>query len=568
MLEKNTKQINQAIANMFAWCTIAVAFLVICSCFGIFEFGRTYTGIILGAGLVLTVSPKLLLPVLPDHIMKYYMLIGLAIFIGALGTNQHIGIYISYALVPIFSCLYFDPKLVVRSSVLSYVIMGISVYINSATKYEVVDFGMPRMKIFIAYMLGFTVEYVIVVMVLRYLVMRAKKLMEKQHSAEEENRMKTRFLSSMSHEIRTPMNAIIGMTDVALRQNPDQNTTKCLKVIQSSSTGLLEIINDILDLSKIEAGKLTIICDTYDVGQMIQDVEAIVDARNTNEQVVIDYHVPTEYPPYLYGDVVRIKQVMINYASNAIKYTEQGRIDITFSFAEQADGGFCFTYSVQDTGQGIREQDMGRLFEMYSQIDLERNHYKEGTGIGLAICKNIMEQMDGTIFVESTYGRGSTFSFAVNQRAAAKPEGKKVTYRDTFSYYTRDTRVLLVDDNAMNREVFKAILEPLQLQFEEAENGKKALEMIAQHSYDLVFMDSHMPVMDGEEATKAIRALKDENKRRIPIIAITADAVSGVREHLLSIGMDDYIEKPIDPKVMSQKIYSYLPKEKVIERNA
>ncbi len=566
MFEKNTKEVNHIIARMFAACTVAVLALVVCSYLGVFEFGEGYTLIVLIAGLVVTISPSILIRFCSDAFMKYYMLIILAIFIGVLGTNNRIGIYMTYALVPVFSCLYFDLKFTVQMGVFSYLVMAAALYVNSATKYEVVYEGRARMTIFIAYLLGFTVEFIIINVMLILIVKRARRMMEERNSAEAENRMKSKFLSSMSHEIRTPMNAIIGMADVALRDEMSDEVRKCVTIIKSSSTGLLEIINDILDLSKIEAGKLNIIVDNYTTKSLVDDMRSIIDARNIDGKVPIYYHIQEDMPPVLEGDVVRIRQVMLNFASNAIKYTDTGRIDVTVGCETLGDGRGNLTYAVQDTGQGIQQEDMDRLFEMYSQFNVEENHGKEGTGIGLAISKYFIDEMGGTVDAQSEWGSGSRFAFALPQKVVTDVGiTDKLTSGKTEScmFRTHDARILLVDDNELNREVVKAILEPMELVIDEAANGLEAVNMVKLTSYDMIFMDSHMPVMNGETATRSIREMKDCVNQNTPIIAITADAIAGVREHLMSVGMNDYIVKPIDVELMCGIIRKYLPEEKV-----
>lgn len=568
MFEKNTKQVNRIIANIFLVSSAVILFLVVCSSTGVFEFGRDYTTALLIAGLVITVSPSLLIRYLPDHVMKYYMLIVLALFIGGLGTNNHIGIYISYALVPVFSCLYFEPKLVAEASVFSYLVMAVSVYINSAGKYEVVYQGRPRMQMYIAYMLGFTVEYLVICPILYTLVRRAKMLMEERYSAEEENRMKSDFLSSMSHEIRTPMNAIIGMSDVALRSEMSDDLRRCVTVIKSASTGLLEIVNDILDLSKIEAGKFSIIEDVYTTESLVEDAVAVINARNIDQRVPVYFHIQEDMPPTLKGDAVRIKQVMLNYASNAIKYTERGRIDITIRCEEKTDDMALLKYEVEDTGQGIREKDLDKLFEMYTQLNMEKNHGKEGSGIGLAISKYFVDQMGGTVGVHSKYGEGSRFYFTVPQKIPNQADAQRATagQRDECpAFHTANARILLADDNALNREVVKAMLEPLGAVVDEAGNGEEAVYKAERIAFDLIFMDSHMPVMNGEEATRAIRRHSETVNPDVKIVALTADVVAGVRERLLDSGMDDYLSKPIQIPELYRIVRKYLPQEKIIE---
>lgn len=569
MFKKNTKQVNQMIARMYALGMGVIFILVICSAIGIFEFGKTYTGIILIAGLLISTSPSILICHTSDCFMKHYMLIMAAVFIGVLGTNNHIGVYITYALIPIASCLYFDPGFVIRMSIFSYIVMLVSVYVGSAQQYEVVYLGRPRMQIFFAYALGFTIEFVVVCAVLYEIVKRAKKMMEERYSAEEQNHMKSQFLSNMSHEIRTPMNAIIGLSEVALQKEMPEEVRKDIRIIHSSSKGLLEIINDILDISKIEAGKLSIITEKYTTKSLVEDMMAVINARNIEGRLPIYYHVQDDIPEVMEGDVVRIKQVMLNYASNAIKYTDSGQIDIYLRCEKRDDTHVDLIYEVKDTGQGIRKEDMEKLFTMYTQLNKEQNYGKEGTGIGLALSKSIVERMGGSVKVESEYGKGSTFSFQVPQKATEAVDGEKEEQpkeeENTApeSLKVKDARILLVDDNEINREVVKAMLESLEIDIDEAEDGKEAVEKAGEKVYDLIFMDSHMPVMNGEEATKAIRTSEEGKNQNTPIIAITADAIAGVRERMLSAGMNDYIVKPIEMQVLMDRLKKYLPEEKI-----
>lgn len=563
MLKENTRQINQMIAKIFAACTIVILLMTVCSYAGFFEFGRNYTIIVFGVGMIVAISPSILISFLPDHIMKYYMLMIAAIFIGILGTNVEIGIYITYILVPIFSCLYFDPEFTRKISLFSYVIMIISLYVESSRMYEVAYQGRPRGHIFLAYSVGFTLEYAVTTMVLYFIVKRARLMMEQRYSAQQANKMKSDFLSNMSHEIRTPMNAIIGMTDVALRNNDmSDQLRRDINIIKSSSTGLLEIINDILDFSKIEAGKMKIIQEDYETKTLIEDMTALVNARNIDQHVPIYYHIKDNLPKVLHGDMGRIKQVMFNYASNAIKYTEEGRIDIFVEVSQEKNGKIDLIYKVKDTGSGIKAEDFDKLFVKYSQLDIEKNHNKEGTGIGLALCKYFVDQMGGSVSVESEYGKGSTFSFCIPQKVvkiSAISEDEQEKESETYLFRTKGAKILLVDDNEINREVLKALVEPLNLQIDEAEDGLKAVKMAANKKYDLILMDSHMPKMDGKTATQKIRAMEDGMNQEAPIIAITADGIVGVKEQLLESGMNDYVMKPIDARILCQRIKKYLP---------
>lgn len=913
MLENNTKQVNRIVAKTLALCTIPVLALLVCYLLGIFGFDRWVTITILVLGLMITISPSILIHFCPDNFMKYYMLIILSLFIGILGTNNSIGIYITFILVPLVSCMYFQPKFTARVLVFSYIIMVVAVFFNSYGKLEVRFKGWTHMEAFRAYLIGFTIEYVIVGFFLYALVKRAKKFMDEQYEAmvklnaekiryrllvngsrdiiaeynieedvysanrsvfsketdkketvvidhfkeyiaktnksiaflldmilecvasedavykeydfsyvkngvsiplwyqieglplrddngkiisviarlhnitpvrtaqeqfrkrrisdmyissldndkrsvyemalnesqnfteadfarfsdgnafmaemlnmlkyakdlndvlndvlarmgdffevdriciiesvraegvnklnyqwnrnpdkkldnffssvsendikivadyydkygyieanvnqeatdnfnsldsrvmrdemlgceisipvlkdgeytgailfdkydttpysmvdklllseavsaisayvirlraDEANNAKSLFLSNMSHEIRTPMNAILGMADVALRKDMSSDLRRCISIIKSSSTGLLGIINDILDFSKIEAGKIDLVIDTYSTVSMINDVKTIIEARNVKKRLPLYFHVDEDIPVRLEGDMVRIKQVMVNFATNAVKYTDKGQVDIYIGCSSISQGNIMFTFSVKDTGQGIRQEDMGKLFCEYGQVDAKKNHYKEGTGLGLAISKRLMDLMDGKITVDSTYGVGSTFSFTVPQRVIdSNPIGNfddveytAVTDEKEFLFETVDTNVLLVDDSEINREVAKALLEPLHLNIDEADNGLTAVNMVKDKAYDLILMDSLMPVMGGEEATSIIRGMDGCINQNTPIIAMTADAMTGVKEKLLASGMNEFISKPVVLSKACAKIKKYLPEEKI-----
>ena len=301
-------------------------------------------------------------------------------------------------------------------------------------------------------------------------------------------------------------------------------------------------MNDILDLSKIEAGKFSIIEDVYTTESLVEDAVAVINARNIDQRVPVYFHIQEDMPPTLKGDAVRIKQVMLNYASNAIKYTERGRIDITIRCEEKTDDMALLKYEVEDTGQGIREKDIDKLFEMYTQLNMEKNHGKEGSGIGLVISKYFVDQMGGTVGVHSKYGEGSWFYFTVPQKIPNQADAQRATAGqgdECPAFHTANARILLADDNALNREVFKAMLEPLGAVVDEAGNG--------------------------EEATRAIRRHSETVNPDVKIVALTADVVAGVRERLLDSGMDDYLSKPIQIPELYRIVRKYLPQEKIIE---
>ena len=392
-------------------------------------------------------------------------------------------------------------------------------------------------------------------------------------NAENANRAKSDFLSTMSHEIRTPMNAIVGMTEVALREEMTPSMRKCLKTVQSSAFGLLTLINDILDYSKIEAGKLEIVPEKFYTLSLVNDMYEIIKARNGGK-LALHLHMPDNLPTALYGDIVRIKQVMINFCTNAVKYTDTGSVDI-FLETERIDDNHCkLIFSVKDTGIGIRKEDFSKLFKQYGQVDTTVNHHKEGTGLGLMISRQLIENMNGMVSVESEYGKGSTFGFTIplivkDWSLAGTLENyhyDEDDEEDENALFTApEARILIVDDTPLNLMVAEALLSPIGMTIETAESGFETLDKVADTTYDLILMDHFMPGMDGAETVQKIRALDGNPNQNIPIIALTADAMSGVKEALLASGMNDFMSKPILIDVAYQVLQRWLPEDKIVK---
>ena len=502
------------------------------------------------------------------------------------------------------------------------------------------------------------------------------------------SRMKSDFLANMSHEIRTPMNAVIGMAEMALREDLPDSAREYISQIKSSGKVLLTIINDILDFSKIESGMLDIKLAEYEPVGLFDDVAAIIASKVLDKDVELILNLNTSIPKRLYGDSTRIRQILLNLGSNAVKFTESGQVRFVVDFTSLDTDEILLSVSVEDTGIGIKEENMGKIFESFSQVDSKRNRSNGGTGLGLAISKELLNLMDGSLHVESEYKRGSVFSFKLPQRVvdpspsmgvrepgrylvigvfdneyllggftwdAAKlgvtsmniapdadlalavetverrnpgrkifvfiehelfDDEKKNYFRNhpdktavvVTDYYSRvekdlpnllvskkpmsamnmalilgrgaaradseddrpeeipftapDARVLIVEDNSVNLTVAIGLLEPLNMKISSAMSGKEAIRKIEEEHFDLILMDHMMPEMDGVETTRIIRRMYPDYDE-VPIIALTANAVRGVREMFISEGMNDFVPKPIELPVLTAKLRQWLPPEKI-----
>ena len=393
------------------------------------------------------------------------------------------------------------------------------------------------------------------------------------HQAEASNEAKSAFLANMSHEIRTPMNAICGMTDMLLDENLTRQGKEYAETIKTSGEGLLSIINDILDFSKIESGKMPIIPEEYYFASMIHDIISMMEIRVKGKPVELIAKVSDSVPRKLYGDIGRVKQIIINIMGNAMKFTHEGMITLTASWQRQEEDTGRLLISVADTGIGIRQEDIPKLFHSFEQVDMRKNRGVEGTGLGLSISKLLVENIGGSIEVQSEYGKGSVFSFYIVQKVIdASPceysKNKKVVERKQFviDFKAPRAKVLVVDDNKVNLRVATGLLKKFGIVPDLVDNGQDSVDMIRrQIQYDLVFMDHMMPELDGIEATKLIRAMGTPYTDNLPIVALSANAVKGMEAEFLVGGMDDFLPKPIDLGMLGEILQKWLPKELIEE---
>lgn len=395
---------------------------------------------------------------------------------------------------------------------------------------------------------------------------------EEKKREEEANRTKSSFLSMVSHEIRTPMNAIVGMTDLLLREDHSETADRYLNSIKSSGDSLLMIVNDLLDHSKLEAGKMELIEEVYEMDGILRDVELIAKNRIDEKPIEFKMNIDEKLPKKLLGDGLRIRQILLNLVNNSVKYTQEGFVELSIRLVEEVNQEYYIRYSVKDTGQGIKEEDLATLFEAFTRVDEEKNHAKEGTGLGLSITRDFVRLMGGRVSVNSTYGEGSEFYFVIKQKKA--PENLQ-TVKEKFreledkGFSIENANILIVDDTPMNVRVLKLLLDKYGVHADAAYSGTEAFEMIKKNHYDLVFMDYMMPVMDGAQTTGKVREMVvtelDPDKaiyyRTVPIIALTGDGSSEAREAIQRAGMNDFLEKPVNREDLNRVLLTWLPEE-------
>ncbi len=415
-------------------------------------------------------------------------------------------------------------------------------------------------------------------------LLRAKKkidasenLRREKEVAEDASRAKSEFLSNVSHEIRTPINAILGMNEVISRECEDSNILAYAENIKVAGNTLLGLVNNILDFSKIEAGKIELLPVEYDLASLLNDLVNSIRFRAEDKGIVLLPEFDQDTPKRLFGDDLRIKQIIMNILTNAVKYTEKGSVTFSVGFdrIEGEPDSVLLRVAVKDTGIGIKPGDMGKLFSKFERIEEKSHRNIEGAGLGMAITKNLLDKMGSSLQVESVYGVGSTFSFVLKQKVVKwEPLGDyEASYRDVLKtskkyrekFTAPDAWVLVVDDNPMNLMVFKSILKQTRVEIDTARDGDDGLMLTQVKKYDVIFLDHMMPRKDGIETLYELRAQRNNPNQATPTICLTANAISGAREEYIAAGFDDYLTKPIDSGKLEDMLLTYLPKEKIKE---
>ena len=400
-----------------------------------------------------------------------------------------------------------------------------------------------------------------------------KELEVQKQIADDANQSKSRFLANMSHEIRTPINTVLGMDEMILRDCEDDAIKEYAQDIKTAGRTLLTIINDILDINKIESGKMELVPVEYDISKMIYDIYNMIRVRADEKKIDFEMEVAPDIPIRLFGDDVRVKQIIVNILTNAVKYTNIGNVWFRVRLNKIDGEEVSLHFEVEDTGIGIKKEDISKLFSEFERIEEKRNRNVEGTGLGMSITKKMLGLMGTRLVVESEYGKGSTFSFDLTQKIIDSAKigdfdervnrlaAKHKKYKESFT--APGVKILVVDDNMMNRKVFIGLLKATQIAIDEADSADASVSLASKNYYDVIFMDHMMPKKDGIEALKEIRAIKDGPCANTPIIVLTANAIVGSEEQYLDAGFDGFLAKPIAPDKLEELLRNTLDESKI-----
>ncbi len=393
-------------------------------------------------------------------------------------------------------------------------------------------------------------------------------LISDRNEATRANSVKTSFLANISHEVRTPMNAILGFAELILQKSEDEEISDFAANIKNASNNLLSIINDLLDISKIESGRMELINTPYYIHYLFSDVESIIEMAARKKNLMFKVSVNPELPGQLLGDIVRIRQVLINLLNNAVKFTKEGNVSLTADYEPCGEDSVTLLFTVEDTGIGIKAEDLGTIFDQFKQVDMRVNRGVEGTGLGLSISRQLVRMMDGDISVDSIYGAGTKFTIRIPQKVLdrTKISESLITHskkRETQNrrFYAPSASILIVDDNEMNVRIMQGLLSHYQIDTDCVLSGVECLEKMQEQSYDMVFLDHMMPQMDGVETIHRIRSRGDHTV----VVGVSANAIRGIHDYFVSQGFTDYISKPVEISSLESILRNYLPSSMIVE---
>ena len=398
--------------------------------------------------------------------------------------------------------------------------------------------------------------------------MESEALREAKEAAERANAAKSEFLSNMSHEIRTPINAVLGMTEMILRESREPKILEYASAIDSSGNALLSTINDVLDISKIESGKMEILETQYDLYSLVNDCYHLVVDRARKKGLELQVSCQENLPAKLLGDMVHIRQIIVNFLTNSVKYTQEGRIDLLISGTVREEGLCEMKLEVRDTGMGMTKESMEKLFQKFQRFDMKRNQTVEGTGLGLAISRQLAELLGGSIEVSSEYGKGSSFCLKLLQKVVDPNPVGKISFgfrqeamlekQKEQHFEAPGKKLLVVDDVEMNLKVFGFLLKNSQMEIDQVLGGKQCLEKVCEKKYDIIFMDHMMPEMDGIETLQRMREMEGNLSAGAPVIMLTANATAGVKEEYIAQGFTDYLSKPVRGAQLEEMLRKYV----------
>ena len=466
-------------------------------------------------------------------------------------------------------CLYMDARMYFMMTVASDIVM-VALFLNEGVDAAFNKSNLGDFLVFIGihFILGLAAMY--------FKYNMREQLLEQEDQKEEIrqlNQAQSRFFSNMSHEIRTPINTIIGLNEIILRENASEEINEDAENIQAASKMLLNLINDILDMSKFESGQMKLAESAYQTGNMLSDIVGMLWIRAKEKNLEFHIDISPDLPSELYGDEMRIKQILINILNNAIKYTEKGRIRLAIQCRREGDGTAVVTYSVSDTGMGIRSESIPYLFTAFKRVDEEKNHYIEGTGLGLSIVKQLVDLMGGKITVNSVYTKGSTFVIEIPQRIIndehigvidmEKKRSGRIDHKHVDPFRAESAKVLVVDDTTANLMVVEKLLKGTGVQLTKATSGYEALRLTMEEAYNVILMDHKMPGMDGIECMHQIRKQTGGLSNYARIIALTANAGENVEQLYEREGFDGYLTKPVSGEELEYTLYRNLPKDMI-----
>ncbi|MCQ2522499.1 MAG: ATP-binding protein [Lachnospiraceae bacterium] len=526
------------------------------------------TGFMMALGLV----PGMILAVLAWMIKNeavvlrlIYSITIITFFFLAQSTGTYASLPLMYLAVAVTLCLFINMRILIEYSTAAILMLvGVCLFHREIIAAD---------NMYIIYIMLYAFASVALVFIASGVRQYQKDMEEKNEIAKDALEAKGNFLANMSHEIRTPMNAIYGMAELLETQNLGVKEKGYIAVIKRSSDNLLSIINEILDFSKVDSGKMTLTPDSYDFNTMIQDVVTIIRFRMREKNIELIQEIDKNIPKVLYGDSIRVRQILINLLNNAVKFTNRGSITLRINWVMNSNLDGSLYIDVEDTGIGISEENLAKLFTAFGQLNTKKNRNVEGTGLGLAIVKNLVDLMRGKIQVHSVLNAGSCFEVQIPQgitdhNPCNYEPGNGTTLEESeqynVSFCAPGAKVLVVDDNKVNRVVAGELLALFRIEAHFAESGQEAIDKVDKQlvNYDIIFMDHMMPYMDGVEATKQIRKLAGDYAKSVPIIALTANAIKGVEAQFLTAGMNDFLAKPIDVALLDEILVRWLPADK------